>query len=70
MIATRTPPPLLEGPLTITLEGEALDTLNRYRQSYHAWSMHPGFGDKGESLNRDLANAASDLSKALARLVR
>lgn len=64
----RTSPLLLDGPLTITLDTEALAALNGYRQAYHAWSMHPGFGEKGERLDRELAEAATALAKVTARL--
>ncbi|WP_137887581.1 hypothetical protein [Pseudomonas sp. 2FE] len=66
----RTPPPILDGPLTITLDHAALAALNSYRQAYHAWSMHPGFGPKGEQLDRELAETATELAKAMARLAR
>lgn len=66
----RTPPPMLEGPLTITLDCEALTALNQYRQTYHSWSMNPGFGPKGEQLNHELAETANRLAKTMARLTR
>lgn len=66
----RTPPPVLTGPLTITLDDKALAALNNYRQKYHAWSMHPGFGTKGEQLNLELAEAATELSNAMSALSR
>jgi len=69
-MSIRIPPVPLEGPLTITLEGDALTALNHYRERYHAWTMHPGFGEKGESLKLELANAASDLAKAVSRLAQ
>jgi hypothetical protein len=64
----RTPPPHLDGPLTLILDGTALATLNRYRQTYHAWSMHPGTGPKGEHLDLKLAETAAELAKTMARL--
>lgn len=66
----RTPPPILDGPLTLSLDSTALAALNRYRQSYHAWSMHPGTGPKGERLNLELAETAAELAKSMARLSR
>ncbi|MEO8643095.1 hypothetical protein [Pseudomonas sp.] len=70
MTDIRTPPPMLEGPLTITLNDETLTALNQYRQAYHSWSMHPGFGPKGERLNQELAETANTLAKFVARLTR
>lgn len=66
----RTPPPVLAGPMTIKLDDRALAALNNYRQKYHAWSMHPGFGTKGEQLNLELAEAATELSNAMSALSR
>lgn len=64
----RTPPSRLNGPLTLTLDNDNLTALNDYRQAYHAWSMNPGIGEKGERLNRELAEAAAKLAKVTARL--
>lgn len=64
----RTPPPIIEGPLTLALDDKALTALNQYRQAYHSWSMNPGFGPKAEQLNHDLTEAANVLAKATARL--
>lgn len=66
----RTPPPMLDSPLTIILDAEAMASLNGYRQAYHAWSMHPGTGPKGAQLNLELAETAAALAKALARLAQ
>jgi hypothetical protein len=59
--------PLIDGPLTLTLDGDALAALNRYRQLL-VWSVSPWLGPPGEPVHEGLIEAMTTLADAMSRL--
>lgn len=66
----RTEPPVqLKAPVTITIDGIALDRLNDYRQAAHAYSAGAGVGGEATALRLAYEDATKRLASTVAGMV-
>lgn len=66
----RTEPPVqLEAPVTITIDGIALERLNDYRQAAHAYSAGAGAGGDDTALRLAYEDATKRLASTVAGMV-